>query len=196
METTTQYSAAPRRDLHGLVVIIYGDRLERELIEQAVLTAGCRARAFASFAQWSGSDCPRPTAVVAEGRLLESSEGAGCIPGLLAASIKLIAIDIKKPIPGVFSISRSSGLNPLLKELESAGIRQVRERHIYHLSVLTNRERLVAELIAAGLTNQAIADRTGLKLQSVKNSVSAVMKKLGCRTRVQIALQLTEGDRD
>ena len=47
------------------------------------------------------------------------------------------------------------------------------------LDQLTPREREVLELVAEGLTNQAIADRLDIALRSVEKYVSAIFTKLG-----------------
>jgi len=54
---------------------------------------------------------------------------------------------------------------------------------------LTRRERDVAHLVAQGKSNRQVADRLGLREQSVKNLVSVIMRKLNCENRVQVALQ-------
>ena len=47
------------------------------------------------------------------------------------------------------------------------------------LDALTPREREVLQLIAEGLTNAAIADRTGITLRSAEKHVSSIFAKLG-----------------
>ena len=47
------------------------------------------------------------------------------------------------------------------------------------LDTLTAREREVLELVAEGLTNQAIADRLDIALRSVEKHVSTIFTKLG-----------------
>jgi DNA-binding NarL/FixJ family response regulator len=47
------------------------------------------------------------------------------------------------------------------------------------LERLTPREREVLQLLAEGLTNQAIADRTGITLRSAEKHVSSIFAKLG-----------------
>ena len=47
------------------------------------------------------------------------------------------------------------------------------------LAGLSAREREVLELVAEGLTNQAIADRLGIALRSAEKHVSAIFTKLG-----------------
>ena len=50
------------------------------------------------------------------------------------------------------------------------------------------RERQLVRLVAQGYSNQEIADGLGLSLQTVKNHLSRVYRKLGISTRVQLAV--------
>lgn len=56
---------------------------------------------------------------------------------------------------------------------------------------LTKRELEVAQLVAQGMPNRRIATVLNLQEQSIKNLVSAVMRKLDCENRVQVALRLS-----
>ena len=56
---------------------------------------------------------------------------------------------------------------------------------------LTPREREVANLVSQGLPNRTIALTLGIQEQTVKNLVSAVLRKLDCVNRTQLALQLS-----
>src|SRR5699024_12613437 len=58
------------------------------------------------------------------------------------------------------------------------------------LAVLTRTERLVAEQLAEGRTNAAIAQMLVLAEGTVKNHVSALLRKLGARDRTGLALTL------
>lgn len=58
------------------------------------------------------------------------------------------------------------------------------------LAVLTPAERAVAELVATGATNQEIADELCLAMGTVKNTVSALLRKLEQRDRTGLALHL------
>jgi two-component system response regulator DevR len=55
------------------------------------------------------------------------------------------------------------------------------------LSVLTERERTIFDLIGEGLTNRQIADRVHLAEKTVKNYVSNMLAKLGMSRRTEAA---------
>jgi DNA-binding NarL/FixJ family response regulator len=60
------------------------------------------------------------------------------------------------------------------------------------LTALTKREREVAELLAAGLSNRDIARRLVIEPSTAKVHVRRVMKKLGVDSRLAAALRLRE----
>lgn len=60
------------------------------------------------------------------------------------------------------------------------------------LEVLTPTERAVAEMVSTGATNQEIAEHLCLAQGTVKNTVSALLRKLDQRDRTGLALYLVE----
>ncbi|HEY0999655.1 MAG TPA: helix-turn-helix transcriptional regulator [Streptosporangiaceae bacterium] len=62
-----------------------------------------------------------------------------------------------------------------------------RRRPTFGWASLTPAERDVADLVAAGLTNPEIAVRLGVSAGTVKDHVSSALRKLGARTRAELA---------
>ncbi|KXF56488.1 LuxR family transcriptional regulator [Rhodococcus sp. SC4] len=63
-------------------------------------------------------------------------------------------------------------------------------------TVLTRREREVAELVAKGLTNRAIADKLVIAQRTAQGHVEHVLAKLGFTSRTQIAAWIVEQTQD
>jgi predicted ATPase/DNA-binding CsgD family transcriptional regulator len=82
---------------------------------------------------------------------------------------------------------RGSGLG-----IEEAAVmarrgRGPRRRPAFGWSSLTPAERNVADLVARGLTNPEIAARLGVSAGTIKDHVSSALRKLGVRTRAELA---------
>jgi non-specific serine/threonine protein kinase len=58
---------------------------------------------------------------------------------------------------------------------------------------LTRREQEVATLVARGLTNRQLATELSISERTASNHVAKVLKKLGLRSRAQIAAWAAEG---
>ena len=62
-------------------------------------------------------------------------------------------------------------------------------------SDLTPRERQVASLVTAGLSNDQIARRLGISRWTVVNHLRRVMRKWACTSRVDVAVLTTASQR-
>ena len=62
-------------------------------------------------------------------------------------------------------------------------------RYQYGTINLTPKEQAIYELVAQGLTNKEIAERTGNTEHVVKNYMRTIYDKLGCSNRVELALR-------
>jgi DNA-binding NarL/FixJ family response regulator len=58
--------------------------------------------------------------------------------------------------------------------------------------VLTEREREIARLIAAGASNPEVAQRLFLSRKTVERHVSNVLRKVGVRNRAELAARVAE----
>jgi DNA-binding NarL/FixJ family response regulator len=58
---------------------------------------------------------------------------------------------------------------------------------------LTGRERDIVDLLLEGCTNKVIALRLGVSVQTVKNQLSALYRKAGVRTRLQLVVRAQRG---
>jgi len=54
------------------------------------------------------------------------------------------------------------------------------------------REYEVAVMVARGLNNVQIAEASGMKMQTVKNMVHEILRKLHCKNRIELALLVIE----
>lgn len=64
-----------------------------------------------------------------------------------------------------------------------------------HDASLTNRQRQVLELVADGLSNEAIAACLHISLSTVRSHVRAVLRQTGCVNRHQLTAQVYRAKR-
>jgi DNA-binding NarL/FixJ family response regulator len=74
----------------------------------------------------------------------------------------------------------------LFSQIAKVAVRRGREEALKSVR-MTEREREVIALIAAGLSNKEIAQRLNIATDTVKSHVRNVMEKLALHTRLQIA---------
>jgi len=72
------------------------------------------------------------------------------------------------------------------------GARGARRRPKTGWDALTSTERVVAGLVAEGLSNPAIAGRMFVSRRTVQGHVSAILGKLGVTSRVELATLVTQ----
>jgi DNA-binding NarL/FixJ family response regulator len=97
-------------------------------------------------------------------------------------------------------VLRSTSKGRLFRAIVDLGSKEMRrptvvleKPPIYGMvTVLTPREHEIALKVAEGLSNRDIAIDLELAEQTVKNLVSVVMRKMGCKNRVQVALKLAK----
>jgi two-component system nitrate/nitrite response regulator NarL len=85
------------------------------------------------------------------------------------------------------------GENPCSPDVGEALLRRVREKPgtaSGFKGSLTEREAEIAELVADGLSNKAIASRLSIELATVKNHVHSVLEKLRVHSRGEAAAML------
>jgi two-component system nitrate/nitrite response regulator NarL len=82
------------------------------------------------------------------------------------------------------------GETPCSPDVAEALLRRVRRKPTGFTASLTEREAQVADLVAEGLPNKAIASRLSIELATVKNHVHSVLEKLGVHSRGEAAAML------
>jgi DNA-binding CsgD family transcriptional regulator/tetratricopeptide (TPR) repeat protein len=121
--------------------------------------------AAAAAAAWRARGCPYEAA-----RTLADAEDEAALDELERLGARPLAADLRRRL----------------------GLRGPREATRANPAGLTARELEVLELIAAGLQNREIAERLVLSTRTVDHHVSAVLRKLGARTRGEAAARFRE----
>jgi two-component system nitrate/nitrite response regulator NarL len=87
----------------------------------------------------------------------------------------------------------AGGETPCSPDVAEALLRRAREqpgRHFGYQGSLTEREAEIAELVADGLSNKAIAVELSIEVATVKNHVHSVLEKLRVHSRGEAAAKL------
>jgi two-component system nitrate/nitrite response regulator NarL len=61
---------------------------------------------------------------------------------------------------------------------------------------LTPREKEMTQAVVEGLSNQQIAERFQISIQTVKKHLSTIYEKTGCKSRTQLAVMAVKKDRN
>jgi two-component system, NarL family, nitrate/nitrite response regulator NarL len=90
--------------------------------------------------------------------------------------------------------ARRGVLSRLVTELALLVRRQRLAATSASFGVLTPREREIAGMVMEGAINKEIAARLNVREGTVKASLARIFRKLGCSSRVQLALAVAAGD--
>jgi DNA-binding NarL/FixJ family response regulator len=85
-----------------------------------------------------------------------------------------------------------SVLDPALTHRVFARLRTIEQPGPTGMAALTPQERRVLDHVSAGMTNRQIARQCGIAEKTVKNHVSAILRKLEFSSRTQAALYARE----
>lgn len=110
------------------------------------------------------------------------------------ASGYLHYLAVPEVLQQVVTVVTAAGLwlgSDLMRQLITATARQLPPAPQVDLSQLTQRERRVAEAVAAGKTNKEVARELEITERTVKAHLGAVFDKLNVRDRLQLVLVLS-----
>lgn len=110
------------------------------------------------------------------------------------ASGYLHYLAVPEVLQQVVTVVTAAGLwlgSDLMRQLITATARQLPPTPQVDLSQLTQRERRVAEAVAAGKTNKEVARELEITERTVKAHLGAVFDKLNVRDRLQLVLVLS-----
>jgi two-component system nitrate/nitrite response regulator NarL len=146
------------------------------------------------------------TADVASARAIASAAGEAHVVALVAPDEEVDLLDwAGAGVSGFLSTEASPhqlvevlrraarGESPCSPDVAAAFLTRAREeraRPRAFAGSLTTREAQIAELVADGLSNKAIASRLSIELATVKNHVHRVLEKLSVHSRGEAAAKL------
>jgi ATP/maltotriose-dependent transcriptional regulator MalT len=153
------------------------ERATRASRHVAVQTGASLASALAdATAGRSGQSKPLSEALILAGKM-------GCLD---------FVVTVQRVFPELTSEVREEGALHVLQVALTNSDGGIARAGDDRLTALTKREREVAELLAAGLSNRDIARRLVIEPSTTKVHVRRVMKKLGVDSRLAAALRLRE----
>jgi DNA-binding NarL/FixJ family response regulator len=205
-------------DPHGVRVFVASDvRVYREAIARLISTEDSLNLVGAAATAESASrlrDGPRPDVVLVDAiqradlvlaREISSAAGDAYVVALVAPEREDLLGWAGAGVSGLLSweatqeelvesLRRAArGGSPCSPDVAEALLRRVRENPRGDFAFggsLTEREAQVAELVADGLSNKAIASRLSIELATVKNHVHSILEKLRVHSRGEAAAKL------
>lgn len=120
-----------------------------------------------------------------EPELVKGAIGEGASGFLLKDSSTEDIVDALKA-----AVAGGMVVDPRVARMAYEAVAGASERSESPLMLLTRSERSVAELVSQGMSNQEIAGKLHLAEGTVKNLVSALLRKLDARDRTVLALEL------
>ncbi len=105
---------------------------------------------------------------------------------------------IRRDLGGKFDVEFRRGLSLDFEDAVAFALDEqpkvIRDAHAGQKPSLSQREQQVAELVAEGLTNRAIATNLVISQRTAQGHVEHILVKLGFTSRAQIAAWVTEQD--
>ena len=206
------------RDPHRVRVFVASDvRVYREAIARLISTEDSLKLVGAAATAESASqlrDGARPDVVLVDAiqradlvlaREISSAAGDAYVVALVAPEREDLLGWAGAGVAGLLSWEASQeelveslrraarGGSPCSPDVAEALLRRVRENSRGDFAFggsLTEREAQVAELVADGLSNKAIASRLSIELATVKNHVHSILEKLRVHSRGEAAAKL------
>lgn len=171
-------------------LLIYADALECLVEKRGGLETAAGSPATNEPAVRVVVDTSLTTADLAE---LQKARRTGSAVLVLAEG-KSLATEIAAAADAVVSLS--SPTENFLAKLSALGASRrvigVSDQAAGYFEVrLSSNEQKAAQFLARGASNQEIAAAMGCSEQSVKNYMRQLMRKLGCKNRVQLLLKLS-----
>ncbi|ATL69294.1 response regulator [Nocardia terpenica] len=122
------------------------------------------------------------------------SDEEAVLDAVLAGAAGYVVKDIKG-LALINAVKQIGAGQSLLDHRAAAALMRQLRRSLDHtadpLAALTDRERMLLDLLGEGMTNRQISERMCLAEKTVKNYVSHLLAKLGLERRAQAAVYVT-----